>query len=135
MEVKQINHAPSGMLLHAIEWWRDARLRWRRLRELHQMSQGEIERISQELGMSPVDFLRIACEPDNLPKLLERRLAALRLSVKEVHAISPLLLADLERSCNDCAERERCEMDMKVSPLVEGWESYCPNSGTLKTLT
>jgi hypothetical protein len=134
METKQVGQAHSAVLLHAVEWWREARVRWRRLRELHQMSHEEIERIAHELGMSPVDFLRVACEPDNMPMLLERRLAALRLSAWEIHAVSPLLVADLKRNCSDCSESQRCEADMRVDPLIEGWESYCPNSDTLKTL-
>src|SRR5687768_4150535 len=72
---------------------------------------------------------------DNWQALLERRLASLHLNPEEIRKISPLLLADLQRTCAHCSDKKRCLHDFKVSANPEGWESYCPNAGTLKTLT
>lgn len=72
--------------------------------------------------------------PDGLPVLLERKLAALGLSPKDIETWSPALLDDLKRNCRDCPDRQRCMDDMAIDPLAPGWESYCPNSGTLASL-
>lgn len=70
----------------------------------------------------------------DLPVLLGRKLAALGLSTLEIEALSQSVLADLKRTCRACPDRQRCIDDMAIDPLAEGWESYCPNSGTLATL-
>jgi hypothetical protein len=71
---------------------------------------------------------------DEVPELLGRKLAALGLTASEIEKWSPALLDDLKRNCNACPDRQRCIDDMAIDPLVPGWESYCPNSGTLATL-
>lgn len=134
MNGKNDKTSSQGLLHVVADWWREARDRWSRLDELHRLSSVEIDRMAQECGMSQVDFLRTAGQSEGTVLLLERRLEALRITPEQVRAISPLLLADLQRTCCACPDKSRCSADMKVDPLAAGWESYCPNSGTLRTL-
>lgn len=77
---------------------------------------------------------RHEADTEQLPVLLGRKLAALGLKAEEIEALSPAVLEDLKRNCRACPDRQRCIDDMAVDPLAPGWESYCPNSGTLSTL-
>ena len=115
-------------------WWHEARDRWRRMGELSQMEPHELNRLAGELGMTSEELYRTAQMPAGQTLLLERRLAALDLTPEGIRALSPLLLADLQRTCSACAEKSRCAADMEESALAAGWESYCPNAGTLATL-
>jgi len=118
-----------------LDWWRDARQSWMRLHEMDRLSPDEIDRMARDVGLTSADFLRVASQPGGSADLLERRLAALKLDPEDIRKLSPLLLADLQRTCACCAEKKRCADDMAEDPIAPGWESYCPNSGTLRTLT
>ena len=66
--------------------------------------------------------------------LLEHRLQGLGLAADEIRERAPDVLAVLYRSCNQCPAAGRCSDDMKEGPVAPGWDSYCPNAGTLKLL-
>jgi hypothetical protein len=117
-----------------VEWWSNTRERWARLSELRDLPQGELDRVACDMGVSTNDLLEVASHPEGTMGLLERRLAALDLTEEEIRELSPMLLRDLQRTCTTCSDRQRCIDDMQEDPLAPGWESYCPNSGTLRTL-
>ena len=127
--------AASPYLAVALEWWHSARGRWARISEISRLSPDEIDRLAQDVGMTGGDFLKIATQDNGTALLLERRLSALNLEADDIRLLSPLLLRDLEVTCAMCAEKQRCAADMNESADPLGWESYCPNSGTLRTLT
>ncbi len=116
------------------DWWHSARERWQRLHDLDSMSSDDVARMATDIGITTDDLRRVAREPNGTVELLYRRLASLRLSAEDVRAVSPLLLRDLERTCAVCDEKGRCKSDFAESDNPAGWESYCPNSGTLRTL-
>ncbi len=118
-----------------LDWWQEARQRWTRLHELDQFSPAEIEHLAADVGLDRTDFLQIARQPNGGALLIEKRLSALHLDPEDIRKLSPLLLRDLQRTCAMCSEKSRCADDMASDPLAAGWESYCPNSGTLRTLT
>ena len=125
----------QSVLGRTLDWWHEARERWARLRELRDLAPEEIERVALDVGLTPAELLRVAARPDGTLELLDRRLAALQLDADEIRKLSPLLLRDLQRTCALCSERQRCADDMaEAGPLAPGWESYCPNAGTLRTL-
>ena len=124
----------STLVTRALEWWRERRDQWRQLDELHHLSPNEFDRIAGDFGMSSVDFLKIACMPEGVPQLLRRRLEALHLTPEEINLLSPLMLSDLKRTCNECPDKAYCASDMAKNPLAAGWEKYCPNSPVLTTL-
>ena len=67
------------------------------------------------------------------PILLEWRLTALGLNPREIKRSAPDAFANLESTCANCADKRRCLDDMMESLNPSGWESYCPNSGTIRT--
>ena len=124
-----------SILGQVLNWWSEARERWARLAELRTLPAEELGRIAADVGLSTAELLDVSAQPAGTLELLERRLAALHLDAEEIRQLSPLLLRDLQRTCAMCTEQQRCKDDMAISPLAPGWESYCPNSGTLRTLT
>ena len=118
-----------------LDWWLSTRDRWARMAELRELPPGELERVAADFGVTSAELLAASSRQQDAQGLLERRLAALKLDPEEIRKLSPLLLRDLQRTCSMCPERQRCKDDMELSPLAPGWESYCPNSGTLRTLT
>ena len=67
------------------------------------------------------------------PTLLGWRLTALELNPKEIERHSPKVLANLRSTCALCTQKRRCLEDM-MDYRNPPWESYCPNSGTIRTL-
>lgn len=120
----------------SIGWWNGGarRSRWARLAELRELPPDELGRIAGDVGISTNDLLEVSGHPEGTQQLLERRLAALGLPPDEISELLPMLMRDLQRTCTMCQAKSYCIDDMKVSPLADGWESYCPNSGTLRTL-
>lgn len=118
-----------------LEWWHETRDRWARMAELRSLAPEELERVACDFGVSPTELIDMAERPGGTQGLLEKRLAALHLDPEEIRQLSPMILRDLERTCSMCPERKQCKDDMAISALEPGWESYCPNSGTLRTLT
>lgn len=124
---------PSTMS-RVLDWWIATRDRWARMAELHALPPEELQRVASDFGVSTSELLEASGRSDRTQGLLEKRLAALNLDPEEIWKLSPMLLRDLQRTCSSCSERQRCTDDMELSALAPGWESYCPNSGTLRTL-
>src|SRR5262249_14793513 len=116
-------------------WWITRTAQWGRAAELRTLPPGELDRIAADLGVSTAELLEASERPHGTHELLDRRLAALGLAPDDIWKLSPAVLRDVQRTCCACPERERCKDDMEISALAPGWESYCPNSGTLRTLT
>ena len=128
---------PPGRSRSALvsDWWNDARKHWSRLQELQHIDPSELNRIAADVGLSLDELTRLAAQPDGMPLLIEKRLAALKLDPDEIRQLSPLVLRDLQRTCALCEQKHRCADDIADDPLAPGWESYCPNSGTLRILS
>ncbi|MEQ1647487.1 MAG: hypothetical protein ABL898_02780 [Hyphomicrobiaceae bacterium] len=125
---------PYSPFQAVFDWWHEVRDRWQRMHDLDGMSSDDVARMASDCGMTSEDLRRIAKEPNGTVELLYRRLEALHLKPEDVRSVSPLLLRDLERTCAMCADKVRCKSDMDQTADPVGWESYCPNSGTLRTL-
>ena len=97
------------------------------------LSPGELDRVASDFGVNRDELLSLAGHDDGRQQLLERRLALLHLDPEEIRLLSPLLLHDLRRTCAMCHVRGLCASEID-DPLAVGWESYCPNAGTLSTL-
>ncbi len=125
----------QSLLDRALDWWRSSRASWQRLHELEMLSDAEIERMARDIGVTADEFMRLAQMPNGSAGLLERRLQALALDPEEIREISSFLYADLHRTCALCEETGRCTHDLDERPQSQEWRSYCPNAGTLRTLT
>lgn len=69
------------------------------------------------------------------PTLLGWRLTALGLNPTRISGKHPDVYRDLKTTCHACPVKQRCLDDMMECLIPAGWESYCPNSGTIRTLT
>ena len=125
------NHSPIDRL---VEWWTTTRDRWGRLAELRELPPDELQRVACDIGLTAGDLLEVSTHPEGTQQLLERRLTALDLPPEVISELLPMLMRDLQRTCTMCQAKAHCMDDLKVSPIADGWESYCPNSGTLRTL-
>lgn len=131
---QQSDRGDASPIDRLVEWWSATRDRWARLAELRELPPDELRRVAGDVGLSAGDLLDVSNHPEGTQQLLERRLTALGLQPGEITELLPMLLRDLQRTCTICQAKAHCISDMKISPLADGWESYCPNSGTLRTL-
>lgn len=127
-------HHDASPVARLIGWWSATREQWARMAELRDLPPGELERVACDVGVSANDLLEVATHPEGTMGLLEKRLAALDFAPEEIRELSPMLLRDLQRTCTMCQSKKRCIDDMEHSPLEPGWESYCLNSDTLRTI-
>ena len=83
-----------------------------------------------------INFLRrepsIPNEPDTL---LCCRMAMLGLDPSVIESSDGEAFDQIKRRCTRCESREACEIDLKRDPNNPVWESYCPNSTALNTLS
>ena len=135
MQIHDPGPSPPTVLGRALDWWGHSRARWARLNEIDYLSPDEIAWLAEDVGLGRDEFVRVVHKPDGTAGLLARRLAALGLDADEILKLSPQLLGDLQRTCAGCPEKGRCADDMSDDPTAPGWESYCANAGTLRTLT
>lgn len=68
------------------------------------------------------------------PALLQWRLTALGLNPQRIRHAHPDVFGNLKVTCHSCPVKQRCLDDMMECTNPPGWESYCPNSGTIRTL-
>ena len=129
-----MEHLKQPTVKAALAWWHGVRERWQMMGELDALNSEEVERLAHEVGLHPEDLRRIAREPDGVPVLLGRRLTALNLDPSEIRALAPHLMRDLERTCATCGDKKRCRRDFDAAMSPSGWESYCPNAGTLRAI-
>jgi hypothetical protein len=61
-------------------------------------------------------------------------LTALGLNPKRIGDAHPDVFLDLKATCHSCPLKQRCLDDMMDCINPPGWESYCPNAGTIRTL-
>lgn len=125
---------PRSALQQVLAWWQEVRERRARINEMADMPPEELVRMADDVGLPVEDLVRIAGEPVYMAELLKRRMAALGIDEGDVRALSPLLLRDLQRTCACCTDKQRCVGDMAADINAPGWESYCPNAGTLRSL-
>ena len=124
-----------SLIGRALDWWHEVRDSWQRMHELEMLSDFEIERMASDIGITTDELLRMAALPVDATELLDRRLTALALDPADIRRLSSLLMADLRRNCALCKEKSRCAEDLAQEPHERHWETYCPNAGTLRTLT
>ena len=72
------------------------------------------------------------CEHDDL---LGCRMAMLGLDPDVIENGDREIFAQIKQNCTSCDFREACVVDLKRDPNNPVWESYCPNSEVLNTLT
>lgn len=66
--------------------------------------------------------------------LLSQRLDGLAIDAGMLRERMPSVLDALVQTCSGCRDKERCGHDFNKDANPRGWQSYCANSATLKTL-
>jgi len=135
MHTSAVTTGQPSRLAHLFDRWQTSRLRWASLDNIEAMSAADIAQMAKDVGLTSEEFVIAVRRPDGPTSLLDRRLAALDLDQEEIRRLSVVLLGELRLTCARCPDKCRCADDMAEDPKSPGWESYCPNSGTLRTLT
>jgi hypothetical protein len=94
----------------------------------------DVERIAEDIGVSPSELRKLARRGPQSADLLLRRMAALDLDPKEVSAAEPRTFQDLQRVCSMCESKRRCKRDVAADLAAPAWKDYCPNASTLLAL-
>lgn len=111
--------------------WKSWRKRRAQLVEFDNFDSAEMQRITQDLGIS-VSELRVLVSRDrNAADLLRRRLDSLNL---DAATIEPAVMRDLQRCCSNCDNKTLCEHELEDQPKVASWPKYCPNEQTIGAL-
>ena len=112
-------------------WWRGLRHRHVDLVQLE--AGGDMRAIAQDAGLSVSDLSRLVARGSDAAEL-NRRMAALGLDPASLSHEQPAVARDLQRTCSLCTSKRRCRHDLAARPADSKWQTYCPNSSTLKSL-
>jgi hypothetical protein len=115
-------------------WWENWRSRRAAIAELACCGSAEVERIARDVGVNAADLRTLAGKWPGSAELLGQRLAQLKLDESDLRHEEPQAFRDLQRVCTMCASKGRCEHDLANRPANPAWQSYCPNTLTLKAL-
>jgi hypothetical protein len=108
---------------------------WRARQEFANVSQGELDLIAGEFGMTAKDLLMVVERGPDAANLLYERMRALGVSEQDVERAADGLMRDLEKTCACCNNRSACKKDLARRPHDPKWESYCPNALELEALS
>jgi hypothetical protein len=102
--------------------------------ELDRIDDAELSRIARDVGVSVDELGDMAQLGPGAADLLPRRMQAIGLEFEAVGREEPIVVQDMQRLCAQCSRKGRCEHDLRANPADPSWESYCPNSTTLRAL-
>jgi hypothetical protein len=94
----------------------------------------EVARIAHDVGISSEELYTLSGKWPDSADLLLRRLDESRLDATEIKKVEPQVMRDLQRVCTLCASKRRCSHDLATKPSDPAWQTYCPNTTTLKAL-
>lgn len=102
--------------------------------ELDRIDETELSRIARDMGLSVGELGELARLGPDAADQLPRRMQAIGLEFEAVGREEPIVVRDMQRLCAQCSRKGRCEHDLRANPADPSWESYCPNSTTLRAL-
>lgn len=114
---------------------------WHRWRELGNLSDywqrcpAEADRLALDMGLQPVELMRLSGRRVISRNLLRERLNALGIKADTLESDAPEHTRDLARVCALCDSKARCARDLKRRPESGIWRTYCPNEPTLNQIT
>lgn len=128
----QTNDARSVRRL--VHWWQNWIKRRAAMVQLGCCDRTEVARMAHDIGVSSEELYTLAGKWPDSADLLLRRLDESKLDVAEIKKSQPQVMRDLERVCTLCASKRKCSHDLATRPSDPAWQSYCPNTTTLKSL-
>ena len=102
--------------------------------ELDRCGPSERAHIAHDVGVSSADLSILAGKWPNSADLLLRRMDESNLDATEIKKAEPQVIRDLQRTCSFCMSKRKCSHDLATKPSDPAWQSYCPNTTTLKAL-
>jgi hypothetical protein len=124
----------ANVIVPIADWWRRHAAIRDNLESLNSIGADEMARVAHDVGLSPGDLRALATHCSDAADLLDRRLDAVGLSVKELANTVPAELRDMERLCTMCASKGRCARDLAADPQDPVWRKYCPNEPAITAL-
>ena len=130
MDTARVSPRPHVVQFFADIWknWRERRAR---LVEFDNFDSAEMQRITQDLGISVSELRVLASRNRNAADLLRRRLDSLNL---DAATIEPAVMRDLQRCFSNCDNKTLCEHELEDQPKLASWPRYCPNEQTIGAL-
>jgi hypothetical protein len=102
--------------------------------ELNNLEPAELSRIAGDAGVSVGELKALQGTGTDSADLLPRRLDLVGIDRAQLAHNEPAVLRDLERVCSFCGDKAICRHDIDREQAGDGWESYCPNAATLRSL-
>ncbi len=105
-------------------------------RELNELMEyvadpGELERVSRELNVTPVDLEMLVRQGSQGANELPYTLTALGIDETALWRAEPALLRDMERVCSFCAHKRRCHQELAAGTAATNYVEYCENADTM----
>jgi hypothetical protein len=120
--------AIGALFLRLRDWWR-------RRAELGALVDRQVEPIAADLGISTGTLRDLVARGPEATRLLYERMRALGISKDDLDRGTRGVMRDVQRTCAFCKEKNACDWDLAERPNDPVWKSYCPNAGTLATVT
>lgn len=90
--------------------------------------------MARDIGLSAPELARAVAGSNGSTAELTQLLKQLSLDPREVSAQEPGTMRDLSRLCAGCADKRRCNHDLKAGVAAETYRDYCPNGYTIDAL-
>ena len=117
-----------------VRFWQDWIKRRSAVVQLGCCDRAEVTRMAHDIGVSSEELYALAGKWPDSTELLLRRLDESKLDATEIKKSEPQVMRDLERVCTLCTSKRKCSHDLATKPSDPAWQSYCPNTTTLKSL-
>jgi len=124
----------DGFINQLVQRWHAWKERRDSLAGLERCGSGEVERMAQDLAVSPGELRALARTGAGAANLLYRRMDDLGLDRDLVARRDTGVLRDMQRACSLCTSKERCRHDLACGHEAAAWHPYCPNDDTLAAL-
>ena len=124
----------SKSVRRLVDFWRDWIKRRQTMAELDYCGPSERAHIAHDVGVSSADLCILAGKWPNSADPLRQRMAEIKLDATEITKVEPQVIRDLQRVCTLCASKRKCSHDLATKPSDPAWQTYCPNTTTLKAL-
>ncbi len=102
--------------------------------ELETLDPQQVGEIARDMGVSPDDLYRLDRSGEQ-STLMPKRLAHEGISPAVIQAEWPSVWKDLQRVCTLCGSKDVCRNELELAPDAQDWRRYCPNEGTIRSLS